>query len=659
MTDWNLKINNIGGFRGHHEFIIKNGLNWILGDNATGKTSIINSFKLLNKINLNKILKDNDDRQLKYQDFLNEKKKNASIDLINEGSQYHFDILSPVNKITSFLDENMPTSKKRKNLFISKNSNIMNFAFIDKNNKLMESIEYSGTIELIIEEIIRISNISIYELLQKNVKKLNFEYNERKENELSKLNDNRKELELEIRKNQKELSLLEKELGESSVNDEISEEVGILKVDLEDKNREYNSLYFKEFNNVTEELNKLIVLLEKDKEKLQRLKEKIIELNDFISLENNIVENEAKTKKFYEDIENLKKLKSQISIDKRGLDNQIKLLKETVELGETNDICPHCLNPIKTKKITEKIDELEIERSISNEKIKEFDKDINILTKERDNLDILIINQKNIPRKISDLTSTINNLQKKIENNETKKVKLEKEKKVKNGIITKIRKELDEIHQKIISLSGQDNVTKEKHTILLTKINLIKEKNEEINSKKNLLVQKILILPENYKKLIKRTEILIDKLNEYTEAFYLKFIDSLNTELEILVKKLGWNFQEIFIDDNLKFNVVNKDGKHQKFNSLSDFEKKSIAILILLVLKMKYFPDYPIFAIDEHLNSADSQRLLNFIPHLYENIIKDNIKFFIITSLPNEVQANYLNKLDSNQYDNITIFYKN
>ena len=180
-----------------------------------------------------------------------------------------------------------------------------------------------------------------------------------------------------------------------------------------------------------------------------------------------------------------------------------------------------------------------------------------------------------------------------------------------------------------------------------------------MNLKKNLIVKNLLLLPENYDKLIDRTNILIKKLNKYTESFYHDFVDYLNSELEILLNKLNWNFKELYIDDELNIIVKNSEGKPQEFNSLSDFEKKSIVILILLIVKMKFFPEYPIFAIDEHLNSADPQRILNFVPYLYENIIKSKIKFFIITSLSNEYNSVFFNNLEKSSYDNLIIHYKN
>ena len=73
---------------------------------------------------------------------------------------------------------------------------------------------------------------------------------------------------------------------------------------------------------------------------------------------------------------------------------------------------------------------------------------------------------------------------------------------------------------------------------------------------------------------------------------------------------------------------------------------------------MEYYPDYPIFVIDEHLNSADSERFIKFIPHLYEKVMKSNIKLFIITSLLKESELKSINNWKNQQFEELTIFYK-
>ena len=43
---WNLEVENIGIFKKFQKLEFKEGINWIIGENASGKTTIINCMKL-------------------------------------------------------------------------------------------------------------------------------------------------------------------------------------------------------------------------------------------------------------------------------------------------------------------------------------------------------------------------------------------------------------------------------------------------------------------------------------------------------------------------------------------------------------------------------------------------------------------------------------
>lgn len=656
MTNWKLSIKNIGGFKDSNEFILKDGINLIVGDNASGKTSIVNAIKLLNNLSLKEESKENKNGDLTYQDFLNDKTKNGIIELSNEHINHHLFLTSPVGKITSYLDGNTPLKRSDKS-FITNDPNVVKFSFLDKNNNLMESIEYSGTIELIKDEIIKLSNIDNYELIQNHVKQLNLEYLERKEKKIKNLNDNRKELELKIQENLNKLEILQNDLKSVQFNKETSDELNQLKNQLKKQNDRYNEIRLKELDQLIQENNKVIAKIDKNINKLKSLKKKKTELEKYVGIENSIIKNQKKIQEYDKKVKELNEQKKNLNLKRHNLLEQIQLLKKTLENSEVDIICPHCLNPINVRKVNQKIEELTLNKENILEKIRNIESETQSIEKNRNKLNNILLNQKNLPTKLKSINSEINDLERRILVNKTKKQKLENEIKVKNQQLKAIQEKIDKIQKNFLNKSTLDDELKEKYTELITKTNLIKEEIDKLNSKKNLLVQKILILPENYDLVIKRTEILIEKLNEYIENFYLKFIDTINSELAILLEKLEWKFKEVFIDDDLNLIIKNPEGKPQKFQSLSNFEKKSISILILLIIKMKYFPNYPIFAIDEHLNSADSARFIKFIPLLYEKILKSNIKLFIATSLPNDSEMDIINNWDKNQYGQLKIYY--
>ncbi len=656
MSDWILKVNNIGKFKEDLEIELVEGLNWIIGENATGKTSLVNSIKLLNQMDFEK--NEDDEDLFTYQDFLHDKTQSGYVLLENQKVDYVRNILSPVINITSYLKGKIPKIKKEPNKLITDDHNIIKFSFIDKSNKLMESIEYSGTINLIKKEIVKISKIKYYELMLGKVKALHLEYIERKEREVKRLNNERKEIELNLKENIFILNNLQNELNKIQFSEELTDELKKLKENRENKNSLYNSIYFGEVDKLNENYNKIIATLEKDGNILKELKNKRSELSDFIDLRDSIIENEKKLKTYDNTLFDIKKEKENLNLEKYNVQKQISYLEETRELDDKSKICKYCLNIIDLIKIKEKLNELFNSRTELNEKIKNLNIKYKEINRDREYLNNLIINQKNIPKQIADLSSRINQLEKKIDLNEKKKINFKNKINEKFIVLEEIQKEIEEINQKFIELSSVDDNLKEEQTNIINKVKSLRKKNDIFTSKKNLLIQKILILPENFKKLIQRAETLINVINKEVEAFYIDFIDFINSELKELINKLKWNFEKVYIDDNLNLIVRNNEGKTLKFKSLSNFEKKSIGILIILIIKMKYYPDYPLFVIDEHLNSADFDRLLNFIFFLYENFIILKIPFFIITSLPFENKSNKLEELYKKQFNDLTIFYK-
>jgi predicted ATP-dependent endonuclease of OLD family len=325
MSSWVLKIRNFGGFKDLHEFELKKGLNWIIGENATGKTSIINSIKLLNKF-----VQNSDEVKEKINgqdhiDYLHDKTKIGKIELINESLNYFRMIKSPASKITSYLNEKSQIDESKEENLIAKDPNLIKFSFIDKDNRLMEAIEYSGSISQIKEEIVRISKIQYFELILRKSKDLNLEYTERKEKELKNYNDKRKELELKIRNNSDQLQKYEKIIENINVDENLSKEAEELKEKRRKKEDLYNSINYGELEPLNEEYNKLLVNIEKNNNKLDLLEHNQSELKRFIENENNIIKNEQQIQNFDEKINNLNNNKKNIFIRLRTLDFLMKI----------------------------------------------------------------------------------------------------------------------------------------------------------------------------------------------------------------------------------------------------------------------------------------------------------------------------------------------
>jgi enolase len=63
-----------------------------------------------------------------------------------------------------------------------------------------------------------------------------------------------------------------------------------------------------------------------------------------------------------------------------------------------------------------------------------------------------------------------------------------------------------------------------------------------------------------------------------------------------------------------------------RFNELSNYERKLIAIIIGISAKNAFLPEFPLFIIDEPLDSADDRRFEKTLEY-----IKQKVKVLIVT----------------------------
>src|SRR5271157_1891018 len=121
MGDWELSIENIAGFAGSKIIPLKSGLNWIFGENATGKSSIVMSLKFLNdfKQYFKDINKAEDPRA-----FLHHGCSSGKVTLKNSGHDYFTEYK---DIFTSGGSGKLIEGKITKQL-MSSNPNVMDFA---------------------------------------------------------------------------------------------------------------------------------------------------------------------------------------------------------------------------------------------------------------------------------------------------------------------------------------------------------------------------------------------------------------------------------------------------------------------------------------------------------------------------------------------------
>jgi predicted nucleic acid-binding Zn-ribbon protein len=659
LNKWKLKVNNIAGFKGKVNFPLSQGLNIILGENATGKTSLINSIKILNKLSQpSKDDKPNADLIKKY---LHDKTLDANILLQNTDYEFYNNIVNPVKKITDFIGSskktNKKTSKSKKNKWkpLSEDPKVIPFSFIDTENRIMEEIEYSGSINLLKEEIMEISQVKYYQDILNHSTRLQDEYKKKKNEILKKLHSQHKEIELSITQNKKELLELEKNTVNLNYEEEDSDESKILKEKQKVLTQKYNKLHFEKNSKATKELNRRKVIVEKNQAELYQRKSKEKELADFKNKKDAIIKNENQLAEFSRKKTALELKKREIYEQKSMVITNINLLQETLNANEESAICVHCLGEINTKHVTKKLEELMDEKEELLKKYNKIDDDIQDITIKETNLRQMVQNQKKIPQQIGKLTKEINVLTKRIDDDLGKISTIKSEIANYQVEIDDYKEKIAKIDDKLIDLSNYDEELKREYYLHLSKIKLLKDKIESLFEQDNLISRRILMVPEGYNLILHRIEQLIEILNNKLDDFYYNFLDYVNEELAKLLEQLNWKVKEVSVNDMLEIRVTNYENKNQDFQTLSTFERKSIGILIILIFRLKYFPDYPVFAIDEHLNSADPERFLKFILFI-ENLLKDKQGLFIVTVLPFEERINFFKDYQETQIDGLKIY---
>lgn len=648
-----LKINNISGFRNQAQFNLQNGLNLVIGDNTAGKTSFINSIKVLNKLPVPEGV---ENPSKVYHRYLNDKTDNGSVFLKNTDYSFYNKIVNPVKKITDFMKTNNTEDKKpleKPIQRISEDPRIVPFTFIDTENRIMEEIEYSGNIELLKQKIMEISNVTDYEEILSEAKKLYQKYKKEKEEHLSKLNDKRKSLNIDIDRKRSHLKQKEADLAKISVSEEATEEYKKAVAEKDVLTKQFDEISYKKLGPLKEEVMKNSAKIEKNKNEYEKQTAQKTELVKYKNLKDRILKHQEKIAEIDRKIAEIDGNKKELNSKRSILHEKLGLLDDTLDMGEP--ICPHCLGEIDPDKIIEEREKIAARKEEHNKKINSLTKRKQQLEADRAKINNMLIQDRLIPQKVSKLTEKIANLEKKIS---------DLKRKIEDGMkqVNVLEKQLEDISaqkqrvmQKIIALGNNTQEEKDKQTKLLSECNLLKDQIAELNDKISEIQKRILILPEKYNQIISRVERFSKIVNNLLDEFYFDFLDFANTQLEKLLDQLNWDFERVFVDDNLDIKIINSDGESQDFANLSNFERKSIGILIILIFKLKYFPDYPVFAIDEHLNSADPRRFIKFIKFIDTLIEKDD-SLFLVTILPFEENISALDELEAHEYGELIIY---
>jgi wobble nucleotide-excising tRNase len=136
---------------------------------------------------------------------------------------------------------------------------------------------------------------------------------------------------------------------------------------------------------------------------------------------------------------------------------------------------------------------------------------------------------------------------------------------------------------------------------------------------------------------MREIEELEKKYKEYSEIYERQLYGEakeFNKRVNEFLKILGFdkNFHRVLIDPNTQKLVVYKTPtESQPLNTLSTSERYALAILIMLIAREIYIPEFPLIVLDEVLISFDEERgrkVLEYIrkevPYVITTALKDS-----------------------------------
>jgi len=620
-----IKVKNIGGLQDINEFKFREGLNIIKAPNASGKSSLINAFKLaLNGSDFSTYKKINE--------FLNDFKDSGSVEININGSS-----------IDLLLDR-----KKSRNVIVSEYSSTVEFLddrllkliFFDQFSDIYQTI-ISGDTEKFKDWISNITDIKLYQIALDLVKNKE----DVLKNQLLRLTEQDKgkkeTLQEQLNSCKNKLNKLKTErnkIVQSSTDIEIQSELQTIIIEYEKTEQQLKE-------NKDSKNNKDQTLI-REKEREKNLNTELNEkTKEFESIKIELLEIEGKIEQIDLDLE---KLEEENKIYRSELDGTVKEIngkKRTIE-GLRNKLknkikrmknqrtlfdyleCPTCYQPLDQKKIRIDIQKLDKEiKELTKEiedreiKLKENNSKISKLKYERERGTTELPNQKKelektivqlekelkqLAQKISKIENELPKFKVKIENLEEKYKKIKNKKKDLESNLKKMNTRYTEIDQKIADKKEERNLLEEKLKKFSEETNIIQELKKKVQAANEI--------KNHFQKIVEiiRNDIIGVINNEILNSFTLLELAELNY---------------LSIDPGTyELEIRRKLGRKTELIELSAAERTLIALIIHYITKRVLLSDVPIFFIDETSNAFDDTRFQKII-----NYLANEIKILIVT----------------------------
>ncbi len=232
-----------------------------------------------------------------------------------------------------------------------------------------------------------------------------------------------------------------------------------------------------------------------------------------------------------------------------------------------------------------------------------------------------------INRLISQKTKDIREIEDKIEKIDNVIRNLEKEKEEKN-------KEIEALSNKIKSIVADKDLRREQiESEIAEKTRQVKEIERRIAdiSKQFDPEKSVTELEEEWMQEIEELERKYEEYSEIYEKQLYGEAKEFNKSVDEFLKILGFdkNFHRVLIDPNTQKLVVYKTPtESQPLSTLSTSERYALSILIMLIAREIYIPEFPLIVLDEVLISFDEERGRRILEY-----IRKKVPYVITTAL--------------------------
>ncbi len=589
-------LDNIGGID-QLSLEFKKGKNLIKAPNASGKSSFVKGIELLN-------LLPSEVEKRRY--YLNLFAEQGLVKLEQDGEircERKFFVGSK-DRVSVTGKPYHPESHK---------ANLFTLATPD--NDLITAITAGRNLESLLTQY---SDVQYYSFLISNIKN---RVTELKKDLRVYLN-----VESDIEKLRQEHTKLKEELEKAKIERETLPEMNLEEIQ---SYSEIESRYHKLSQEVISIRNKI----ESDSEKIKNSTDRINNLKDLISsLEQEVKNFREEHPSVNQEIANIvvkikdnRKYLSEAKNEKDETEKAIKEVRNWLSLRLTmKDLskCIICGRPYTEKHAKAREDKLLVEDSHLSRRVRELEFQIDDLERRKEDLEVLIHKIKNDNQiKITKFSQEVRRLQKEITDKTNEVETNEKSYITKEAELKILEKSLDKGRADSIKLINQLDAKIQRIIGKIEQLSkIISEKSKSMDQ-----IDQVQLEYDFY-------ETLKNHLEEREKIVKLGVIENFNQQIKKVYLLMSYrDFEDIRIDSQFRLIVKRKKDKKsidQPIESLSDSERITIALIVMLAGREEYIADYPLFVLDKVTLDYDPSRFQMILDYLTQR----EVPYIIVTT---------------------------